>query len=111
VSGAFSGAAGFFEALMTYQPSGSFNYTHLNANGTTTVKSGPGMLHTLTINVKGASSNTITLYDNTSGSGTVIAVIDPTQNLVTLDFDIFFQNALTAVIATGTAPDITLSWV
>ena len=96
---------------MTFSPSGSYNYTHLNANGTTTVKSGSGTLHTLTINVKGASGNTITLYDNTTGSGTVIAVVDPTQNLVTLDFDVTFLTGLTVVLATGTAADITLSWL
>jgi hypothetical protein len=96
---------------MSVSPSGSFNYTHLNANGTTVVKAAPGFLHTLTINVKGATGNTITLYDNTSGSGTVVAVIDPTQNLVTLAFDVNFMTGLTVVIATGTAPDITLSWL
>ncbi|HEY7309450.1 MAG TPA: hypothetical protein VH643_08845 [Gemmataceae bacterium] len=96
---------------MTFSPSGAFNYTHLNANGTTTIKSGPGMLHTLTINIKGATGNTITLYDNTSASGTVIAVVDPTQNLITLDFDVAFVNGLTVVLATGTAADITLSWL
>jgi hypothetical protein len=96
---------------MAFTPSGSFNYTHLNANGTTTIKSGAGLLHTLTINIKGASGNTVTLYDNTSGSGTVIAAIDPTANLVTLDFDVAFLTGLTVVIATGTAPDITVSWL
>jgi hypothetical protein len=92
-------------------PSGAFNYTHLAANGTTVIKSSGGMLHTITINIKGSSSNTITVYDNTSGSGTVIAVIDPTANLVTLDFDVQFNTGLTLVIATGTAGDITVSWV
>jgi hypothetical protein len=41
----------------------------------------------------------------------VIAVVDPTQNLITLDFDVAFVNGLTVVLATGTAADITLSWL
>jgi hypothetical protein len=96
---------------MALTPTGALSYTHLNANGTTVVKSGAGWLHTLTINIKGASGNTVTVYDNTAGSGTVIAVIDPTQNLVTLTFDAAFTVGLTVVIATGTAADITLSWM
>lgn len=91
--------------------SGSYNYTHLNANGTTSIKSGPGTLAALSINTKGGSSNTITIYDNTTGSGTIIAVIDSTSSLYTFPFYVNFSTGLTIVIATGTAPDITVSWL
>jgi hypothetical protein len=96
---------------MALTPTGALNYSHLNANGTTTVKSGAGWLHTITVNIKGSSGNTITVYDNTGGSGTVIAVIDPTVQLVTLEFDIAFNTGLTLVVATGTSADITVSYL
>lgn len=96
---------------MTATFSGAFNYAHINANGTTTIKSGPGMLGALSINTKGASSNTITIYDSTTGSGTVIAVIDSTSQVFTFPFEVNFANGLTVVVASGTAPDITISWL
>lgn len=89
----------------------AFNGTHLNANGTTTLRTGPGVLHAVALNTKGAAANTLTLYDNTAASGTVIAVID-TVNLNTnmLLYDVAFAIGLTAILATGTAADVTISW-
>jgi hypothetical protein len=84
-------------------------YANLNANGTTTLKSGKGFLSKVTINTKGASANTLTLYDNTTGSGTKIATIDTTAG-GTLPYDIEFSTGLTAVLATGTAADVTISF-
>ena len=41
---------------MTFMPSGAFNFTHISALGNQdAVKSGPGILHSVTINTKGAS--------------------------------------------------------
>jgi hypothetical protein len=96
---------------MALTPTGALNYSHLNGNGTATLRSGAGWLHTITINIKGAAGNTVTVYDNTNASGTIIAVIDPTQNLVTLEFDAAFQTGLTIVLASGTAADITVSYL
>jgi len=62
------------------------SYAHLNSTGTTTIKSGAGILRRVVINTKGSGSNTFTIYDNTSGSGTVIAVID-TVNGVSGQFE------------------------
>jgi hypothetical protein len=92
-------------------PTGAVNDSHLNPNGTTTIKSGAGWLHNIVINVKGSSGNTITVYDNTAASGTIIAVIDPTAQLVTLNYDVGFTTGLTVVLASGTAADITVSYV
>jgi len=89
----------------------SYLYSRISSNTTTTIKSGAGILHTITISKKGASSNTITVYDNTAGSGTVIALIDSTASVVTLTFDVAFATGLTIVTATGTAPDITVSYL
>lgn len=87
-----------------------FLYNHQNANGTTVIKSGPGVLASVTINTKGASSNTLTVYDNTAGSGTVIAVIDTTTALGTIPYDIIYNTGLTIVLATGTAADVTVAY-
>ena len=58
--------------------SAAFAYANVTSNATTTLKSGAGLLHSITINTKGATSNTATIYDNTAGSGTKIGTIDTT---------------------------------
>lgn len=84
-------------------------YNHQAANGTTTIKSGAGFLHTITVGTVGAT-DTITVYDNTAGSGTVIAVInDATSGTYTLD--VGFITGLTIVIAGTTAPDVTVAYI
>lgn len=74
------------------------------------MKSGAGFLHTLAINTKGATSNTLTLYDSTTGSGTVIAVIDTTVTPTYWLYDICFNTGLTIVSASGTGADYTVSF-
>lgn len=96
---------------MTANFSGAYNYTHLAANGTTTIKSTAGVLSSLVVNTRGASGNTITLYDNTSASGAVIAVIDTTGFTFTGLYDVQFNTGLTVVIAGGTAGDVTIAWL
>lgn len=85
-------------------------YTHIAANGETNVFSGRGKLKKVVINSKGASSNVLTLYDNPDNAGQVIGVIDTTDAVGTLEYDIDLKQGLTAVLATGTAADITLVW-
>jgi hypothetical protein len=95
---------------MAFTPTGALNYSNLAANGTTTVKSGAGLLHSVCINTKGATGNTATLYDNTSGSGTKIGTIDTTAQVQTLLYDVAFTTGLTIVLATGTSADLTVSY-
>ena len=86
-------------------------YSNLSANATTTIKSGSGIFHGVTINNVGAGGNTLTVYDNTAGSGTVIATIDTVElNGRYLPFDVRFGTGLTVVMATGTAADITVTY-
>jgi hypothetical protein len=79
---------------------------------TSTIKSGAGTLYAICINTKGASANTMTVYDNTAASGTVIALIDGTS-----DRDhqygggIAFTTGLTIASATGTGADYTVVYV
>ena len=85
-----------------------FSVSRLASAATTTVKSGLGLLHTVNVTVAGASS-TITVYDNTAGSGTVIATIDGSVTNSFL-FDAAFNTGLTFVIAGATPPDVSLTY-
>lgn len=88
-----------------------YHFSNLAANATTTLKTGAGILHTIVINDAGASANVITVYDNTAGSGTVIATIDGVATAGTLVFDAQFNTGLTIVIGTGTAANITVTYL
>lgn len=80
--------------------------TNTTTNG---IKSGAGILHKVVINTKGAAANTLTLYDNTTATGTVIAIIDTVNiNSQALLYDLAFATGLSAITATGTAADITI---
>jgi microcompartment protein CcmK/EutM len=94
-------------AVETTKKTSSFN--HITTNTTTTVKSGAGVLRRIVINTKGSSANTLTIYDNTTGSGTVIGVID-TVNGVSghFEYGVSFSTGLTIVTANGTAADVTV---
>jgi hypothetical protein len=74
---------------------------HVTTAATTVIKYGAGTLHRITLNNPGGTL--ITMYDNTAGSGTVIAEINtPAQaNPVTLEYDTAFVNGLT-IVSTGT---------
>lgn len=87
---------------------GNANYKNISTNATTVVKIGSGVLHSIIINDAGVSANTATVYDNTAGSGTVIATIDTVTTGGTLDYGCDFSTGLTIVTATGTAANITV---
>lgn len=87
-----------------------YGFSNLAANATTTIKTGAGVFHSISINTKGIT-NTATLYDNTAGSGTKIATIDTTLSQDTLIYDIAFSVGLTIVIAGGTAADVTIAYL
>lgn len=86
-----------------------FSYQNivLAAPTTTTVKSGVGFLHSIVFN-KPASTGTVTIYDNTAGSGTLIGTITSGDALPrTLVYNCSFTTGLTLVTATA-AQDITV---
>lgn len=76
----------------------------------TKLKDGQGMLHTVTFNNPTATS-VITIYDNTSASGTVIATITvpASPQPVTLTYDVNYYTGLHVKMATADS-DITLSY-
>ena len=90
------------------------NYTHLAANASTdNIVAGAGVLINVVINTKGATANTLTLYDDLlhGTSGHIIAVIDTTANTGVLNYDVRLVRGLSATMATGTAADVTISAV
>jgi len=84
------------------------SFSNINTNTTSTVKSGAGVLKRIVVNKIGTSSNTCTIYDNTSGTGTIIATIDPVHTQMVFEYDVVFNTGLTIVTATGTAADLTI---
>ncbi len=91
---------------------GSTNsYTHIGTSTTTNgIKSAAGTLVRVVVNQTGTVASLITVYDNTTATGTVIAVIDGLTRTGNYDYDCAFATGL-SVITTGTAaPDITVVW-
>lgn len=98
-----------------------FSYLNITTNTTTTVKSGSGLFYGFTVNNNGfTTAGTITIYDNTAGSGTLIGtwtvpVSPPGTALLATDFfppqlglNASFATGLTFVTATtAPAPNIT----
>lgn len=87
-----------------------FTFTNLAANATTVIRTGPGILHAITINDQGASANICTAYDALTATNP-IAAIDTVTAVGTLLYDVQFNTGLTIVIGTGTAANITVSWL
>lgn len=82
------------------------NYTNITTATTTTVKSGRGTLTRLVINTTAAG--TITLYDNTAGSGTKIGTLKASVGEGTYMYGVRFTTGLT--IVTAAASDVTVVW-
>ena len=76
------------------------------------VKTGPGIV-TGIILTAGADTATVTIYDNTAGSGTVLAKLSAVTNTtaaVSLAHPLSFGKGIYATI-TGTTPSITIMYV
>lgn len=93
---------------MTYK----YQNITLAAPTTTTVKSGNGTLHAITIN-KATATAVITIYDGTAATGVLIGTITLPATLLrtqdTLIYDIGFATSLTIVTSTA-ACDLTISF-
>lgn len=83
--------------------------TRISTNTTTTLKSSAGVLTGLLIGV-GGSGSTATLYDNTAGSGTVLATITTTATNYIGPLEIPFYVGLTVVTAGAGAADLAVHW-
>lgn len=83
-----------------------FAYTvpkHLTTAATTTLKSSPGVVHTVCVNTAAATS-TVTIEDNSA----VIAIVDSSSKGC-MTYDAQFLTNLKVVIAGGT-PDVTVDF-
>jgi hypothetical protein len=87
-----------------------YTYAHMGTASTTTHKSGAGVLRRVCYNFTGASSG-ITIYDNTAGSGSVIAsiTVPMTGGPACMAFDAIFSTGATSV-TTGAAQDFTVMY-
>lgn len=74
-----------------------FSNSYISTATTTTVKSGAGILKSITLGETAAG--TITIYDNTAGSGTVIGVLKASVAEQTFEFNVSFTTGLTIVTA------------
>jgi hypothetical protein len=87
------------------------SYTHI-ATATTTngIKSGAGTLSRIVVNQTGTVASLISVFDNTTATGTTIAIIDGLTRTGNYDYELAFATGL-SIITTGTAaPDITVVW-
>ncbi len=86
------------------------SFKFLSGAATTTIKTGAGTLRRILFGV-GGSSGTVTLWDNTAGSGTEIFVADLASNggSIEFDFDIDFNTGLT-VVTTGSTTAVLVIW-
>lgn len=101
-------AVGQSNPLFVSQP--GFSFRNISTATTTTVKSGAGVLHLVNVNSKGTIASVVTVYDNTAGSGTIIAIID-SLNLAGPNFyDIAFATGCTLVTTGTVAPNITVAY-
>jgi hypothetical protein len=102
---------GILAQLLSTNPVQTFEadtYANIVAGtAATLVKTGAGTLKRLCINTKGASANTIKVYDGLSAAGTLIATIDGTSDR-DHNYDVAFGTGLTIVSATGTGADMTV---
>jgi hypothetical protein len=78
---------------------------------TTVLKTGPGRVARVVVTTAGTATDNATIYDNTAGSGTIVAVIPGGTAVGTnFPFDAPLANGLTVVnVASGPAFTITYS--
>jgi hypothetical protein len=90
-----------------------YGYSNITTATTTTIKSGAGFLHAITIMTPVANS-VITIYDNTAASGNKIGTITlpaaiTNQGPISVPVNVSFTTGLTVVTATA-ASDLTVSY-
>lgn len=95
-----------------------FKYAHFaGAVSTTQLKTGPGILHTVTINQVGATPSGIALADSATGGITPLIAsqlsgANTTIPPMTVTYDVGFSNGLTFTMATAAnTMDVTVSYI
>lgn len=84
-------------------------FVNITTNATTVVRSdGPSRLNRVIINTKGATANTMKLYDGPVANAKLIGTIDTTTTVGSIDYNLNLSSGLVVVTATGTASDATV---
>lgn len=84
-----------------------YNYKFVSGTGVVTIKSGSGILHTVT--VEGGTSGTIDLFDSTTASGTTFSSFTATNTPQTYTYDVAFSSGVT--VNTGASLRILFSYL
>lgn len=79
---------------------------NITGAATTVLGMGPGVLHSLIVNGPGGTS--VTIYDNTAASGTILATVT-LSGIATLDFHGEYNTGLT-IVTVGAGCDITVAY-
>ena len=88
---------------------GGFSYNNISTDTTTQVKSGAGVIHSVSVNTAGTVASSVSIYDSTTTTTPVIAIVSA---LATGYFilDASFSSGL-RVVTTGTvAPNVTITY-
>ena len=84
-------------------------FQHINTASTTIVlNSSPGVLKRVLVTSSGKTGAITTIYDNTAGSGEIIAVINTSSVIGELPFDVTYDIGLTVVTSSLPPGDITI---
>ena len=83
---------------------GTYSYKNVVGSVTVNIKPAPGTLGRIVVNTGGAVAGSVIVYDNTVGSGTIIATIDALKT-GTYEYNVPFGIGLTLVTTGG--PDVT----
>lgn len=105
-----------FDGIKTNQPFYAFKYISANNTAAQVVAASEAVLHSVVINNAGATANTLTLYNaaTAAGSNTTndFAIIDTVElNGRTLQYDVVCGTGITAKLETGTAADVTITYL
>lgn len=87
----------------------SNSYFNITSNAPNTIKSGAGTLMSITTNNPG-TTEVLTIYDNTAGSGTKIGTISVGTAATTLTYNVAFGTGLTIVSSGAGTGDWTVSY-
>lgn len=85
-----------------------FSYSFTSLASITTVKSGAGFVHSVLVGA--VSMPSLTIYDNTAASGTVLASFSPNTPIKDYLIDVSFTTGLTLAFTPGVAPQVTVSY-
>lgn len=91
---------------------GGWDRSNITSGSTTTIKSGAGVLGSVIVNAA-VSLGVITIYDNTSASGTKIATITHPLTLLSSQYSLLFNCKFTTglTVVTSLGDNVTVTYM